>query len=153
MPHLISPNVRSLACLAVVTLTSTGCMKGPDLRAVAAASQYVSVQPTGSAPILTGYHFDLLEHVEGAACAERNTRYTVALTGVQGSPTLGELAAGQAALAKLKDADMLLVIRSSASTQNGKECGVLYGRGVRLRTIDLKDSPKASESAHVEAPR
>ncbi|MBM4377679.1 MAG: hypothetical protein FJ095_21610 [Deltaproteobacteria bacterium] len=106
-------------------------------RSVKSANHYNSLQPTGSAPLLTGYQFDLGEVVSAEACAEPNTTYQVALAGVSGSPSLGELAAAHAALAKQKDADLLLVIRSEGTRSDSKSCGTFVGRAVKLRTTDL----------------
>ena len=119
--------------------------------AVESANQYVGFAPSGSAGVSTNYQFDLGKRVEAKACAEPNTRYDAAIAGMSGAPTPGELAAAQAALAKLGDADLLLVIQSRGSVKDGKACGELVGRGITLRTID-GESPRAEQRpANAEA--
>ena len=112
------------------------------------ANQYVSMQPSGNPPVLTGYQFELGKQVTAEACAEPNTRYEVALAGVSGSPSLGELAAAREALTKLGDADMLLVIHSTGARVGTKECGEITGRGIKLRAIDLPLDAARHGTAH-----
>ena len=100
---------RPATCVALtIVAASTAACELPS-QGAKFANQYVSMQPTGSPPILTGYQFELGKKVSADACAEPNTHYQVALVGVNGSPSLGELAAAREAMTMLGDADMLLV--------------------------------------------
>jgi len=104
------------------------------------ATQFASVQPAETRlPILSAYEIELGEPATAEACADPNTRYEVALAGVSGSVTTGELAAAREALSKLKDADMLLLIHSAGKVTDGKSCGTVHGRGVRLRAVRLPE--------------
>ena len=128
---------RPATCVALtIVAASTAACELPS-QGAKFANQYVSMQPTGSPPILTGYQFELGKKVSADACAEPNTHYQVALVGVNGSPSLGELAAAREAMTMLGDADMLLVIHSRGARVNGKACGEITGRAIKLRAIDL----------------
>ncbi len=78
---------RTAPCVALMALAgSTVACERPPWNAKS-ANQYVSLQPSGSPPVLSGYQLDLGKTVTAEACAEPNTRYEVALAGVSGTPS------------------------------------------------------------------
>lgn len=133
----VPSSVISLGVASLLGLAATGCDVAVPRPGLRSANQYASVQPVGGSPVLTGYQFDLMKRVEAEACAEGYTTYNVAIAGLSGEPSLGELAAAHEALGALKDADMLLVIRSHGSEVNGRHCGSIVARGVKFRTADF----------------
>ncbi len=140
-PHLVNAAQTALA-VAVFTLAAS-CSTPVALRGQS-ARQYINIAPTtGGAPVLTGYQFDLLPQAEASECATPGTRYEVAVVGMEGEPSLGELAAAHKILSTTEGADLLLVSRSSGTTEpNGRSCGKVVGRPVRLRTADFGKETK-----------
>jgi hypothetical protein len=134
-------SVRAPAALAGLALTLGGCahQEPPAVRKTIAAHQYQDLLPTdGRVPVFTGYQFELLPAVEARECAVPGASYTVATAGVSGNLTRGELAAVQKALATAHGGDLLLISRSSSYVDaSGNPCGVVAGRPIRLKTVDL----------------
>ena len=144
----------------VIMLAMIGCMPRPELSGSALP---LNMQP--SPPRFVGaYDFDLLEAVQGRACAtrpgpgEQASIYWFAGAGLEKlSPdTLTEHSIGAAAFEALKnspDADSIVVTRVVAEGHSpDKVCTIVYGRAIRLRKAGEPSAPTHEHEDDLERP-
>jgi hypothetical protein len=121
------------------------------------SKQLVNVMP--APPVMAGtYDFDLLDSVVGTGCAVvGGASFTATVAGnhvgVSGLVGQAEAAAIYDALAKVKDADLLFVSRTTSDGDgSSKVCSTVFGRAIRLKKGPTL-APQGAALTTPEAPK
>jgi len=151
-----APRTQTLPSLLSLAVGASSLLLSGCGLAIKEGAQHAHFLPESKLEVHTAMQLDMLpEPLHAKACADTKMLYDVTVLGTAKSLSRGERAAVLEALNGMEGkADVFYLTRSWGTLDDrGRNCGEVWGRGIRLRLRDsVPATARAAETAVVVTP-